>query len=104
MPDLDVHSISFHVAVLRHRHVNAVFQEADAVNPLSTAVVHASVEHARALGGGRLFPPATVMVPDLLEPTEEIRDLCLDVVTTLHEVRDSLGFVRYARNPCFSAY
>lgn len=47
----------------------------------------------------------TVMVPDLLEPTEEMRDLCLDVVTTLHEVRDFLlRFGRQARNPCFSAY
>lgn len=30
----------------------------------------------------------TVMVPDLLEPTEEIRALCTRVVRDLHEVRD----------------
>lgn len=29
----------------------------------------------------------TVMVPDLLEPTAEIRDLCMLVATDLHEVR-----------------
>jgi HAD superfamily hydrolase (TIGR01509 family) len=29
----------------------------------------------------------TLMVPDLLEPTEEIRDLCASVVPDLHEVR-----------------
>jgi HAD superfamily hydrolase (TIGR01509 family) len=29
----------------------------------------------------------TIMVPDLLEPTEEIRDLCTAVVCDLHEVR-----------------
>ena len=29
----------------------------------------------------------TVMVPDLLEPTEEIRRLCTLVVRDLHEVR-----------------
>ncbi|MEA2839333.1 MAG: hypothetical protein QOF41_663 [Methylobacteriaceae bacterium] len=31
-----------------------------------------------------------VMVPDLLEPTEEMRDLCFAVVETLHEVREGL--------------
>jgi beta-phosphoglucomutase-like phosphatase (HAD superfamily) len=29
----------------------------------------------------------TIMVPDLLEPTEEIRGLCTLVATDLHEVR-----------------
>ncbi len=29
----------------------------------------------------------TVMVPDLLEPTDEIRELCIAVVHNLHEVR-----------------
>lgn len=29
----------------------------------------------------------TVMVPDLLEPTEEIRSLCTSVVGDLHAVR-----------------
>jgi HAD superfamily hydrolase (TIGR01509 family) len=31
-----------------------------------------------------------IMVPDLLEPTEEMHGLCLAVVETLHEVRDAL--------------
>jgi HAD superfamily hydrolase (TIGR01509 family) len=30
----------------------------------------------------------TVMVPDLLAPTEEMRGLCVGVLETLHEVRD----------------
>lgn len=30
----------------------------------------------------------TVMVPDLLEPTEDIRTLCVFVARDLHEVRD----------------
>jgi hypothetical protein len=29
----------------------------------------------------------TIMVPDLLEPTEEIRGLCTFVAADLHEVR-----------------
>jgi hypothetical protein len=29
----------------------------------------------------------TIMVPDLLEPIDEIRDLCVAVATDLHEVR-----------------
>ncbi|MEP6967228.1 MAG: HAD family phosphatase [Pseudomonadota bacterium] len=33
----------------------------------------------------------TVMVPDLLEATDEMRGLCLAVAATLHEVRDMLG-------------
>ena len=32
-----------------------------------------------------------VMVPDLLEPTDEMRQLCLAVIETLHEVRTSLA-------------
>ncbi|MEG2730428.1 HAD family hydrolase, partial [Brevundimonas sp.] len=33
----------------------------------------------------------TVMVPDLLKPTEDIRALCLNVSIDLHEVRDALS-------------
>jgi hypothetical protein len=32
----------------------------------------------------------TVMVPDLLEPTDEIRELCIFAAHNLHEVRRSL--------------
>ena len=32
----------------------------------------------------------TVMVPDLLEPTEEMRALCLAIADTLHDVRKAL--------------
>jgi HAD superfamily hydrolase (TIGR01509 family) len=36
----------------------------------------------------------TVMVPDLIQPTEEIRKLCLRVARDLHEVRELLHAVR----------
>jgi beta-phosphoglucomutase-like phosphatase (HAD superfamily) len=32
----------------------------------------------------------TIMVPDLIQPTDEIRKLCLTVVQDLHEVRELL--------------
>jgi hypothetical protein len=34
----------------------------------------------------------TIMAPDLLEPTEEIRGLCTFVVRDLHEVRSLPGY------------
>jgi len=43
---------------------------------------HVGVRSASAAG------MMTVMVPDLLEPTEDIRTLCVAVARTLHEVRD----------------
>jgi HAD superfamily hydrolase (TIGR01509 family) len=33
----------------------------------------------------------TVMVPDLLDPTEEMRSLCVRIASDLHEVRGMLG-------------
>ena len=33
----------------------------------------------------------TVMVPDLLDPTEEMQGLCVRIARDLHEVRDLLG-------------
>ena len=33
----------------------------------------------------------TIMVPDLLEATDEMRDLCVTIAETLHEVREMLG-------------
>jgi beta-phosphoglucomutase-like phosphatase (HAD superfamily) len=32
----------------------------------------------------------TIMVPDLLDPTEEMRTLCVRIAQDLHEVRDLL--------------
>ena len=43
---------------------------------------HVGVRSASAAG------TMTVMVPDLLEPTEEVRALCVLVVRDLHQVRD----------------
>ena len=33
----------------------------------------------------------TVMVPDMLDPTEEMETLCVRIARDLHEVRDWLG-------------
>ena len=45
------------------------------------------------LGGYITFPAGmmAVMVPDILEPTSEIRGLCTMVVRDLHEVRDLMS-------------
>jgi len=32
----------------------------------------------------------TVMIPDLLPPTDEIRDVCTGVMESLHQVREAL--------------
>jgi hypothetical protein len=36
----------------------------------------------------------TIMVPDLLEATEEMRGLCVAVAETLHDVRDLIAAQR----------
>ncbi|WP_310539326.1 HAD family phosphatase [Phenylobacterium sp.] len=46
---------------------------------------HIGVRSAAAAG------MMTVMVPDLMAPTEDIRELCVLVVLDLHEVRDLVG-------------
>lgn len=46
---------------------------------------HAGVRAAHAAG------MMTVMVPDLLDPTEEMREKCVHVAESLHHVRDLLG-------------
>jgi hypothetical protein len=33
----------------------------------------------------------TIMVPDLLEATEEMRGLCVAIAQTLHDVRDLIA-------------
>jgi HAD superfamily hydrolase (TIGR01509 family) len=46
---------------------------------------HAGVRAAHAAG------MMTVMVPDLLDPTEEMREKCVHVAESLHRVRELLG-------------
>lgn len=46
---------------------------------------HAGVRAAASAG------MMTIMVPDLLDPTEEMRTLCVRIARDLHEVRDLLG-------------
>ncbi|NTA14306.1 HAD family hydrolase [Agrobacterium tumefaciens] len=37
----------------------------------------------------------TIMVPDLMPPTSEMRDLCVAVASDLHDVRDLMAGARY---------
>jgi len=39
----------------------------------------------------------TVMVPDLLPPTDEIGGLCVAVAETLHQVREALAAISTKR-------
>ncbi len=41
----------------------------------------------RAAAGAGMM---TIMVPDLLDPTEEMRSLCVRIANSLHEVREML--------------
>jgi HAD superfamily hydrolase (TIGR01509 family) len=43
----------------------------------------------------------TVMVPDLLDPTDEMREKCIAIMQSLHEVRDALAR-KPGRNPSTS--
>ena len=56
----------------------------DPVHCLALEDSHNGVRSAAAAG------MMTVMVPDLLPPTEEIGGLCVAVAETLHQVRDAL--------------
>ncbi|MEI9963666.1 MAG: HAD family phosphatase [Caulobacteraceae bacterium] len=58
---------------------------ADPVACLALEDSHNGVRAAHAAG------MMTIMVPDLLDPTEEIRGLCVRIAATLHEVPALLG-------------
>lgn len=57
---------------------------ADPARCLALEDSHNGVRAAHAAG------MMTIMVPDLLEPTEEMRSKCVRIAQTLHEVRDLL--------------
>jgi beta-phosphoglucomutase-like phosphatase (HAD superfamily) len=54
------------------------------VSPGECLAVEDSLNGIRAAHAAGMMP---VMVPDLLQPTEEIRAMCVRVVADLHEVR-----------------
>ncbi len=56
-------------------------------NCLALEDSHNGIRAAKAAG------MMTIMVPDLLEPTEEIRGLCVDVLDDLHQVADIVAGV-----------
>ena len=55
-----------------------------AVDPRSCLALEDSYAGVRSASSAGM---ATIMVPDLLQPTDEIRRLCAHVATDLHEVR-----------------
>jgi beta-phosphoglucomutase-like phosphatase (HAD superfamily) len=57
------------------------------VEPQSCVALEDSHNGVRSAAAARMM---TVMVPDLLEPTDEIRQLCALVARDLHEVRHLL--------------
>jgi HAD superfamily hydrolase (TIGR01509 family) len=57
-------------------------------NPAHCLVLEDSHNGIRAAHAAGM---TAIMVPDLLEPTEEMRGLCFAVVETLHDVRDALS-------------
>ncbi len=58
------------------------------VDPRSCLALEDSHNGVRAAHAAGMM---TVMVPDLLDATEEMRSLCVSVVTSLHGVRDVLA-------------
>jgi HAD superfamily hydrolase (TIGR01509 family) len=55
------------------------------VDPLDCLALEDSHNGVRAAHAAGMM---TVMVPDLLEATDEMRDLCVTIARTLHDVRD----------------
>lgn len=62
--------------------------EAIGVDPASCLALEDSHMGVRAAHAAGMM---TVMVPDLLEATDEMRGLCVGVAETLHEVREALA-------------
>lgn len=58
------------------------------VPPAECLAIEDSMNGVRAAHAAGMM---SIMVPDMLQPTEEIRALCIRVVTDLHEVRAIIG-------------
>lgn len=94
------HHLNYHGLVDRFDHIVAKGDYArskPAPDPFLAAAAKLSVDPVDCLAledshnGIRAASSAgmmTIMVPDLLEPTDEIRALCVRIVRSLHEVRD----------------
>jgi HAD superfamily hydrolase (TIGR01509 family) len=61
------------------------------VDPLDCLALEDSHNGVRAAAAAGMM---TVMVPDMLDPTEEMHDLALHIARDLHEVREMLGRFR----------
>jgi HAD superfamily hydrolase (TIGR01509 family) len=58
-----------------------------AINPADCLALEDSFNGVRAAAAAGMM---TIMVPDLLDATDEIRSLCVRIADSLHEVRDLL--------------
>lgn len=94
----------FHAVVARGDYVNgkpapdpflaaARLLEVDPAACLALEDSHNGIRAAHAAG------MMAVMVPDLLEPTDEMRDLAVHIADSLHEVRDLLTAAAAVRRP-----
>ena len=56
------------------------------VDPRSCLALEDSLNGIRSASAAGMMAVMAVMVPDLLQPTEEIRSLCALVVGSLHDI------------------
>ena len=78
-------------SVTEHKPHPAPFLAAAAalgVDPIDCLALEDSHNGVRAAAAAGMM---TVMVPDLLDPTEEMQSLCVRIASDLHEVRGMLG-------------
>lgn len=75
----------------RHKPDPAPFLKAAALLGTAPAACLALEDSHNGVRAAHAAGMMTVMVPDLLGPTEEMRGLCIHILESLHEVRDLLA-------------
>ena len=70
------------------------------VDPRDCLALEDSLNGVRSASAAGMM---TIMVPDLIQPTDEIRGLCTLVVSSLHEVRDLIVATLLPSRPEFAA-